>query len=97
MGAVGAMVPAYFSMTDRQCIRPVTYEAEVVLIFQVSMYDNFFQDIINLVALFCSFSIISISPFLYGHQTECAYSRCGLTIALYSKTKELMSKCIKFF
>jgi len=24
-----------------------------------------------------------MSPFLYGHQTEFAYSKCGLTMALY--------------
>jgi len=31
-----------------------------------------------------------------GRKITPSYSRCGLTIAFYSKTKELMSKCIKF-
>ena len=33
--------------------------------------------------------MMMMMPFLYGHQTEFAYSRCGLTIALYSKTQVL--------
>jgi len=49
-------------------------------------FNNFFKDIISLVALLCTFSIISMSPFLYGHQTEFAYSKCGLTIAKYKNS-----------
>jgi len=47
-----------------------------------------FRDITNFVALFCTFSTSSIFPFLYGHHTEFAYSKCGLTMTLYSKIKE---------
>ena len=62
----------------------------------LSWYGNFFNDKINFVVLFCTFSIFSISPFLNGHHTELEYSKCGLTIALYSKTKVLLSMCMKF-
>ena len=62
----------------------------------LSGYGNLFKDIINFVALFCTFSIFSISLFLNGHHTELEYSICGLTIALYSKTKVLLSICMKF-
>ena len=78
------------------CIRDRYFNVGSCSCFNLSIYVNFFNDIINVVALFCTFSIISMSPFLYGHQTEFAYSKCGLTMALYSKTKELISKCIKF-
>ena len=62
----------------------------------LSRYGNFLKDIISFVALFCTFSIFSISPFLNGYYTELEYSKCGLTIALYSKTKVLLSICMKF-
>ena len=48
----------------------------------LSVYGNFLKDIINFVALFCTFSIFSISPFLNGHHTELEYSKCGLTITV---------------
>ena len=54
-----------------------------------------FKNMINVVALSCTFSITPMSPF-YGHHTEFVYSKCGLTIALYSKTKESLFKYIKF-
>ena len=45
---------------------------------------------------FCTFSMFSITPFLQGHHTEFAYSKCGLTIALYNKIKVFLSTYIKF-
>ena len=37
-----------------------------------------------------------MSPFLYGHHTETAYSMCVLTNDLYNITNVCLSICIKF-
>ena len=61
-----------------------------------SLYDNFFKGIISLVALFWIISMSSMSPFLYRHHTETAYSMCVLTNDLYNITNVCLSICIKF-
>ena len=53
-------------------------------ICNLSLYDICDILFTNFVALCCTFSIAILSFFYTGGHTEAAYSRCGLTSALYS-------------
>jgi len=60
------------------------------------LYGIFLKFITSSLALFWIFSSSLISPCLYGHHTEFAYSRCGRTIDLYNNMKPDSSMYIKF-
>ena len=48
---------------------------------------NLDKDFLNNLGLHLNFFNYFNVTFLYGHHTALAYSKCGLTIALYSKVK----------
>ena len=60
----------------------------------LSIYDKFFTKETNFVALICTFSILGISSFLYGHHTETIYSSCDLIIALYNIQSDISEWCM---
>jgi len=56
------------------------FSVYIGIFIRLSLYGNFFRDLLN------DFSIFSISPFLYGYQSETACSMCVRTNDLYNRT-----------